>query len=92
MSTVEQAAEHAARNVPDNPRPLCRDFTEQPEPSAFWCGTCHWNRPMHDDEVARTAIAAELERIAGTGPCDHPILHMSNCAGYGAFVDRGPES
>lgn len=71
MSDAAVAAEHAARNVPDNPRPLCRDFVEQPEPSAFWCGTCHWNRPMHSDEVARAAIAAELERLRALTP-HHP--------------------
>jgi hypothetical protein len=62
----EQAAKDAARYVPQNPRPLCRDFVEQPEPSAFWCGGCHWNRPMHDDEVARSAIARELARLDAT--------------------------
>ena len=54
----------AARNVPHNPQPLCRDFVEQPEPSAFWCGRCSWNRPMHDDDVARTAIADALALLA----------------------------
>lgn len=53
----------AARNVPANPHPICRDFVVQPEPSAFWCGFCHWNRPLHDDETYRTAVAAELARI-----------------------------
>lgn len=57
------AEARAARNVPRNPQPLCRDFVEQPEPSAFWCGRCSWNRPMHDDETARAAIAAELDRL-----------------------------
>ena len=59
-----KATEAAARNVPRNPRPLCRDFQRQPDPAAFWCATCHWNEPMHDDEIARAAIAAELERLA----------------------------
>ncbi len=54
----------AERNVPRNPRPLCRDFVEQPRPSAFWCGRCHWSRPLHDNETARAAIAAELDRLA----------------------------
>lgn len=58
-----KAAEAAARNVPQNPNELCRDFQEQPEPSAFWCGNCHWNRPMHDDEIEREAIAAALDRL-----------------------------
>jgi hypothetical protein len=58
-----RAAEAAARNVPNNPHPLCRDFVEQPEPSAFWCGRCHWNRPMHDDEIAREAISKALDRL-----------------------------
>jgi len=58
-----KAAEAAARNVPRNRRPLCRDFQQQPEPSAFWCAACHWNKPMHDDEIVRAAIAAELERL-----------------------------
>jgi hypothetical protein len=59
----DRAAESAARNVPNNPNPLCRDFQAQPEPSAFWCGNCHWNRPMHDDEIAREAIAEALDRL-----------------------------
>jgi hypothetical protein len=61
---------HAFRQVPDNPNPLCRDFVAQLDPSAFWCGYCHWNRPMHDDERARTAIANELAYLAGQTPCD----------------------
>ncbi|HEY9372847.1 hypothetical protein [Streptomyces sp.] len=56
-----KAAEAAARNVPRNPNPLCRDFQQQPEPSAFWCANCHWNKPMHDDEVVRAAIAEALK-------------------------------
>ena len=58
-----RAAERAARNVPQNPNPLCRDFQQQPEPAAFWCANCHWNEPMHDDEIKREAIAAELDRL-----------------------------
>lgn len=54
----------AHRSVPRNPRPLCRDFQPKPEPSEFWCVTCGWNRPMHDDERTRTAIANELRRLA----------------------------
>lgn len=69
--TTEQryakAAAAAARNVPNNPHPLCRDFQQQPEPATFWCGRCHWNEPMHDDEIARAAIAAELDRLAAAG-------------------------
>lgn len=53
----------AARNVPRNPYPLCRSFTEQPPPAEFWCATCHWNKPLHDSEEHRTAIKAELERL-----------------------------
>lgn len=61
-----KADEAAARNVPRNPNPLCRDFQPQPEPSAFWCGNCHWNRPMHDDEIVREAIAYALDRLPAT--------------------------
>ena len=53
----------AARTVPNNPNPLCRDFTPQPEPAEFWCANCRWNEPMHDSEEARAAIAAELDRL-----------------------------
>lgn len=60
-----RAAAVAARNVPDNPRPLCRDFQPLPEPSEFWCATCHWNEPMHDDEIKREAIAEALKRLPG---------------------------
>jgi hypothetical protein len=57
-----KAAEAAARNVPQNPNPLCRDFQPQPAPAEFWCSTCHWNQPMHDDEIEREAIAEALDR------------------------------
>ncbi|MBD9700715.1 hypothetical protein IHE56_01125 [Streptomyces sp. ID01-12c] len=57
----------AARNVPNNPRPLCRDFQPKPEPAAFWCVTCGWNKPMHDDEARRTAIAKALECLPNGG-------------------------
>ena len=57
-------AARAARNVPNNPNPLCRDFTAQPEPAAFWCANCHWNEPMHASQEERAAIAAELDRLA----------------------------
>jgi hypothetical protein len=53
----------AERNVRRNPNPLCRDFVALPAPSEFWCATCKWNRPMHDDEAHREAIAAELDRL-----------------------------
>lgn len=61
-------AARAADTVPNNPRLLCRDFVERPAPSAFWCGTCHWNRPLHDDEAFRAAVAAELGRLANADP------------------------
>ena len=55
----------AARHVPNNPRPLCRDFHPKPKPSEFWCVTCGWNRPMHEDEAERTAIADALACLPG---------------------------
>lgn len=51
----------AARNVPRNPNELCRDFQPQPEPAEFWCANCRWNKPMHDDEARRAAIAEALK-------------------------------
>lgn len=57
----------AERNVPHNPHPLCRDFTPKPEPAAFWCATCGWNEPMHNNERTRTAIANELARLGADG-------------------------
>ncbi|XCM28908.1 hypothetical protein ABXI76_05485 [Streptomyces parvus] len=51
-------AARAARTVPQNPNPLCRDFTPQPEPAEFWCANCRWNKPMHGSEEERAAIAA----------------------------------
>lgn len=61
FSIVDNSPEaRAERDVPRNPRPLCRDFVALPAPSEFWCETCRWNRPMHDDEAHRKAIAAEL--------------------------------
>jgi hypothetical protein len=65
--TRVEAAEAAARNVPHNPRPLCTSFVEQPEPSAFWCGRCHWNRPMHSSPLDRAAISTELQRLTAAG-------------------------
>jgi hypothetical protein len=63
-SIADNSPEAAAeRNVPRNPRPLCRGFVAQPAPAAFWCATCRWNQPMHDDETCRAAIAAELLRL-----------------------------
>jgi hypothetical protein len=56
----------AARNVPVNPRPLCRSFQSQPEPAEFWCATCHWNKPMHDDDTRRAAIAEALNCLPVT--------------------------
>lgn len=60
------AESSAARNVPRNPHPLCRDFQPKPEPSEFWCATCGWNKPMHDDEHERTVIAAALKCLPET--------------------------
>lgn len=57
----------AERNVPQNPNPLCRDFQPKPEPSEFWCINCNWNRPMHEDEVERAAIAEALDRLPAGG-------------------------
>lgn len=70
MNAIEKAAASAARNVPNNPRELCRDFTAKPEPSEYWCANCGWNRPMHDDDVKRAAIANELRIIADTAGSD----------------------
>jgi hypothetical protein len=64
-SIADNSPEAAAeRNVPRNPHPLCRDFVPMDPPSSFWCAMCKWNRPMHDDEAHREAIAAELVRLA----------------------------
>ncbi|MFF5261288.1 hypothetical protein ACFY4C_20290 [Actinomadura viridis] len=60
-------AARAARNVPHNPYPLCREFQSKPEPSEFWCASCGWNRPMHDDEDERTAIADALTCLPNGG-------------------------
>ncbi|MFJ1667427.1 hypothetical protein ACIOK4_13765 [Streptomyces bottropensis] len=57
----------AARNVPQNPNPLCRDFQPKPEPAAFWCVACGWNKPMHDDEARRSAIAEALKCLPDGG-------------------------
>lgn len=51
----------AARMVPRNPNPLCRDFVPRPTPADFWCATCRWNRPMHRSEEKRAAIAEALK-------------------------------
>ncbi|MEU1663651.1 hypothetical protein ABZ547_08545 [Streptomyces sparsogenes] len=57
----------AARHVPNNPRPLCRDFQPKPEPAEFWCANCRWNKPMHDNEDQRTAIAEALKCLPAGG-------------------------
>ena len=51
----------AARWVPNNPRPLCRDFQQKPDPAAYWCSKCGWNQTMHADEARRAAIAEALK-------------------------------
>lgn len=67
-TTEARAADRAARWVPEHPKELCRDFAPNTSPAAeFWCVTCGWNRPLHDDETARQAIAAELARLACGG-------------------------
>lgn len=72
MSTygpLDQSPEaRAFHDVPAHPQPVCRDFADQPEPSAFWCGSCGWNRPLHDDEPFRAAVASELQRLATPAP------------------------
>jgi hypothetical protein len=55
-----------AHSVANHPVPLCRDFQPKPDPAAFWCITCGWNKPLHDDEAKRQAIAAELARLTDT--------------------------
>lgn len=57
----------AARWVPANPRPLCRGFQPKPGPAAYWCVTCGWNKPMHDDEARRSAIAEALKCLPNGG-------------------------
>lgn len=63
----DSPAARAARHVPNNPRPLCRDFTALTGPSAYWCSNCRWNKDLHDDETYRTAVATELRRITAGG-------------------------
>lgn len=63
MKTDFSPAAQAARNVPKNPHPLCRDFQPKPEPAEFWCVNCGWNEPMHGDETKREAITVELARL-----------------------------
>ena len=60
-------AAQAARYVPHNPRLLCRDFQPKRKPSEFWCSTCGWNRPMHDDEAERSAVADALACLPNGG-------------------------
>lgn len=62
LSDAEIAA-RAARNVPANPNPLCRDFEPKAAPAEFWCQTCGWNEPMHGEDRYREAIAAELQHL-----------------------------
>jgi hypothetical protein len=57
----------AARWVPTNPRPLCRDFQKKPDPAAYWCASCGWNEDMHGNEVRRTAIAKALKCLPQGG-------------------------
>jgi hypothetical protein len=55
----------AARWVPNNPRPLCRDFQQKPDPAAYWCANCGWNEAMHADEKRRAAIGEALKCLPG---------------------------
>lgn len=64
LTTHQQAAARAARDVPINPRELCTTFTPNRPPAKFWCATCGWNEPMHDGDIYRTAVAAELQRLS----------------------------
>ncbi|MFD8088729.1 hypothetical protein [Streptomyces malaysiensis] len=57
----------AARDVPHNPHPLCRDFQPKPAPSEYWCITCGWNKPMHDNEDRRAAIDEALKCLPSGG-------------------------
>jgi hypothetical protein len=63
-SKAEIAAEWAAHHVPQHPVAICRDFTPKPKPAEFWCAHCGWRGLLHDDQVARDAVAAELARLA----------------------------
>ena len=104
-SIADNSPEAAAeRNVPRNPRPLCREFVAQAAPAEFWCATCHWNRPMHDDEAHRSAIADELARLedgewaarpstclACPGGCSSCTRDESDCECY-EHQDRHPDN
>lgn len=59
--TPESAARHAAEGL----GPVCDTFVEQPEPSAYWCGSCHWNRDIHGDETSIRNIAAAIAAAGG---------------------------
>lgn len=50
----------ALREVPHNPRPLCRSFRSKPAPDEYWCVTCGWMRPLHTRERHRQAISEVL--------------------------------
>lgn len=64
MDTSPEAC--AARNVPSNPKALCRDFRSQPSPAEFWCANCRWNEPMHYDDAKRSAIDEALKCLPTT--------------------------
>lgn len=74
----------AERNVPRNPRPLCREFVAQPPPAAFWCTTCGWNEPMHASEEHRAAIATELERLGVSATAQRIRRAVAGAAGLTA--------
>ena len=66
MMQPMKTAESAARHVAAHPVLLCQDFTPQPEPAAFWCATCRWNKVLHADDMARKAIGEALALRAGS--------------------------
>lgn len=66
-ATDISAEASAARWVPKNPRPLCRDFQQKPDPAAYWCANCGWNERMHADEARRAAIAEALKCLPEAG-------------------------
>ena len=61
----QQAIEWSARWVAYNPKPLCEAFAPQNAPSEFWCATCSWNEPLHENQWMRSAVAAELAKLGG---------------------------
>jgi hypothetical protein len=63
-ATQQETADRYAYWLTKHPQQVCDTFTARPAPAEWWCAGCGWSKPLHGDDTARQAIAAELARLA----------------------------